>query len=356
MKVVFVTPDLSNNSLGRTFCLWQLASALGWSSSVLSPQGAAIWEPLADNPFAQICHRMDVAAMMTSEAVGNADLLIAVKPVEHSFAVALQLSDAHNVPLLLDIDDPDLEAAVSWQRPFLRMGMSLLRREKLKLIRDLADAAKKTPSIVSNPVLQARYGGTIIPHARQDYGFGRTHTSHKPTVAFVGSNNRHKGLDLLRKAVAQLQDEGFTLVVTAPPPVDAKSWERWTGFTSIDQGIALVANADIVVIPSRNMPFARGQLPAKLMDAMILGRAVIVTAVAPMPWALGDTGRVIRAGSTRAITASLRDLTDPSLRDTLGRAARDKACAEFVIEVNVAPFESAARAAIASFGGRDIGL
>jgi hypothetical protein len=57
---------------------------------------------------------------------------------------------------------------------------------------------------------------------------------------------------------------------------------------------------------------------------MILGRAIVVINVPPMPWAHGNTGRVVRTGSKRAITTALRELASPSLRETLSRAARDR--------------------------------
>jgi hypothetical protein len=95
--------------------------------------------------------------------LNDADLIIPVEPVEHSIAIASQISEAHGSLLLLDIDNPAVEVSVSWQRPLLRLGMSLLKREKARLMRGLAAGAKTTPSTVRHPVLQARYGKTLIP-------------------------------------------------------------------------------------------------------------------------------------------------------------------------------------------------
>ena len=168
-------------------------------------------------------------------------------------------------------------------------------------------------------------------------------------VAFVGSNNAHKGLPQLRAAVAAVQDIGYTLVITDDRPEDAKPWERWTGRTTMEVGTTLVSSADVVVIPSLDKPFARGQLPAKLVDAMILGRAVVVTDIEPMPWALGDTGIVIRPGSVRDISVALRYLSDPSTRQTLGSSARARALKMFIAAASVSKFEHAARSAIESY-------
>jgi hypothetical protein len=53
--VTFVTPNFENNSLGRTWVLWSLARALGWSTTVVGVKGRTIWGPLAETGFAADC-------------------------------------------------------------------------------------------------------------------------------------------------------------------------------------------------------------------------------------------------------------------------------------------------------------
>lgn len=345
LDIIFYTLDLSKNSLGRTYCLWQLATALGWTSTVVSLHGDEVWKPLRDTPFAAACVKMTVDELERSKRIKESDLFIAIKPLESSFGLAMAMSSKLGIPLLLDVDDPDLDAHLSWARPHRRIAKQIVRPKALATAKRLRAAAGSFPTIVSNPVLQARYSGSIIPHIREDIGTGNPHVSEDPTVAFVGSNQAHKGLDLLREAVAAVQDLGYKLVITDTAPPDARPWERWIGATSLSEGLGIVAESDVVVLPSLNLPYANGQLPAKLIDAMLLGRALAVSNIEPMPWAIGGHGMVFEPGSARAIESSLRELANPELRTKLGEAARKRALELFVVASNSHVFEATARAA-----------
>jgi len=348
-KVVFFTPNLSDNSLGRTYCLWELAQELGWESTIVSPKSSEIWAPLNGTLFAQSCFALESENTQERSALAEADLFIAVKPLENSFGVAYDFAKTLGKPILLDIDDPDMEAQLSWRQPIRRFARGLVHRHRIRTVRELRKRAKLVPTVVSNPVLQKRYGGPIIPHVRPDIGSGAEHISDKPEVAFVGSNRGHKGLELLREAVANIHKTGITLTVTDVAPMDAKPWEKWVGTTSLREGLRIVANADIVVIPSLDVPFAHGQLPAKLIDAMMLGRAIAVSSIEPMPWALNGTGRILKPGSVEDIEKALLELAEPKVRTQLGNAARRHALETFVVPANTKPFRDAAYLAVSSF-------
>jgi glycosyltransferase involved in cell wall biosynthesis len=345
LEIVFFTPDLSNNSLGRTLCLWEMAHELGWKSTVVSPKGDSIWAPLRDTEFARACLKITADEMARSPILKSADVYVAVKPLPDSFSIASVLSAQRGIPLLLDVDDPDLESVLSWQRPMRRFVKSVLRYKQISGVQRLARAARRADTIVSNPVLQKRYGGVIIPHTRRDAGNGARHVTRSPHVAFVGTNHSHKGLTFLRDAVERLQSDQFSLTITDHAPLDAKPWESWTGPTTFGQGQKLVANCDIVVIPSIDLPFARGQLPAKLMDAMLLGRAIVVSDIEPMPWALGGAGRIVAPGSVSAIENALRSFVDPAARQASGDLARVRAQSMFTLEHNTGKFAAAVLAA-----------
>ncbi|RWZ46602.1 glycosyltransferase [Labedella phragmitis] len=346
MKVTFFSDDLSSNSLGRVYCLWRLADALGWDASVISPRGEEVWGPLRDTPFARACHRLAADTKPSHDEMGDPDLLIAVKPLPSSFLPAWEWSRALGIPLLVDIDDPDLEMQFSWERPIRRLGRILLRARGLRGSRVVRKRLVGVPRFVSNPWLQSRYGGTLLPHVRDDRGPGAAHASTQPRIAFVGTNQQHKGVSILRQAVAELAPEGFRLIVTDAPPADAAPHEEWVGRTSMEEGLSLVSGSDIVVIPSLDAVHARGQLPVKLIDAMMLGRAIVVTDVDPLPWAIGSGGVVIRAGSVSELVHALRSLSDPSKRARLGRSARSIAIARYTIGENRRAFEAACRAAV----------
>ncbi len=338
-RVILLTPNFDNNSLGRTFCLWLLAKHLGFDVRVCGVKGSVIWKPLSSSEFAGDCIVPTTAAEAKSivlEQIRQADLVIAVKPLPSSFGVAIELCELADVPLLLDIDDPDLEVRTLWLPLYERLARRLLRPRYRELLK-LRELTKHYERIVSNPVLKRMYGGEIIPHVRTlsvaDPIYG---DSHRPVVRFVGSPRGHKGTSVLRKAVARLADRGFSLEVTAPAPEDPHEWERWLGQTSMREGAALVATADIVAIPSLVNSWSPAQLPAKLVDAMIHGRAIVASRTEPMEWALAGTGVLVDPGDIDGLASALERLESPEARRELGTRARERAIELFTVE-RVAP-------------------
>lgn len=346
MNIVLMTESLTSNSIGRTYCLWLLAKELGWGVSVLTTQGDRIWEPLANSEFSRDVQKV-ARRDLDSAIPDDVDLVIGCKPLWLSFGLALRVGKRRKLPVMVDIDDPDLELRIRPEDPFirklLRWGRHPIRRTQDRI---LAFKARRLPSFVSNPWLGDRYGGTLIPHVRPDLGDGSPSTSDNPHVVFVGTAHAHKGVPLLRDAIRDLQPQGFTLTITDKRPSDAAPWERWVGNTSLEEGADLVRNADIVALPSIAGPQTVGQLPAKLIDAMMLGRAVAVSDVPPMGWAVDDAGVVFEAGSLDALREALVALRSPEARAALGRAARNRALKEFSLTALSPRFERACLEAV----------
>lgn len=96
---------------------------------------------------------------------------------------------------------------------------------------------------------------------------------------------------------------------------------------NLDHGafLSVMAGADIVVVPSRFEGFGLTAL-----EAMALSKPVIASTAGGLPEVLGDTGRLVATGDVGAIASAILELAgDPSLRETMGRAARARAKAEF---------------------------
>ncbi|GAA2021960.1 hypothetical protein GCM10009740_08500 [Terrabacter terrae] len=314
-----------------------------------------MWSPLAGTEFANDCFgvssRRELAAHLL-EHYAAYDVVIAIKPLPDSFGVVLE-SLAGKAPIILDIDDPDIEAHA--RGPFIgyQFLASLRHPVYRRRLRRLVKRLDEFPHTVSNPVLQSRYGGDIIPHVRpksvtlkaeRSTGNGET----LPRIAFIGTPHRHKGVGLLRDAVADINGEGvgFRLVITANAPEDRKPWEEWVGQTSLEEGLQLLADADIVLLPSLDGPRASGQLPVKLIDSMMAGRAIGVSNVEPMPWAVGSGGIVFEPGSRDVIKDTLKQLEDANLRQELGRRAQDRAYQLFTVEAVSGLFDRSVRRAL----------
>lgn len=350
LRIVFVTPTLSENSLGRTYVLWLLAEHLGWDSVVVSPVGGEIWLPVQGTDFADRCRLLTGGSRAEREQdlatyVRDADAVVAVKPYDESFGLARTVAQAHDVPLVLDVDDPDYETRFTWARRRGILKRSLLRDARAVSLKRVRKHVHGVPTIVSNPVLQGLYGGAIVPHARVLPAEVPVHERSAPVVAFIGTPRAHKGIDALRAAVAELADSGFSLVVTGEPPLDAHPWETWVGSLSFEDAMDTLRSADIVALPSPQGSWSRGQLPAKLMDAMALGRGIVVSDVGPLSWAVGDGGIVVPPDSTPALVDALTTLADPTVRQGLADAARERARQVFSVDAVSAVFAEAVLAA-----------
>jgi glycosyltransferase involved in cell wall biosynthesis len=308
--------------------------AMGHRTRVVSTQGDQLWAPLQGTPFAQTCSILTPEALSDLVAT-DTDLLVAVKALPHSLGLAWRLARRHGVPLLADVDDPDVEVRTTW-RPRAEVLEDLRRHPAqfagLRLLRDLA---RRLPSTVSNPVLQDIYGGEVVPHARVDRGAGAPHTSSEPVLGFVGTVRAHKGVDDLRTAVSRLSADGWGLLVTADPPPDPRPWEFWVGPNPPDTRV-LLDTSDVVVIANDATSYGRAQLPLKVVDAMLSGRAVVVSDMRQLRWAVGRAAPAFPPGDTDALVAALRPLRDPAVRARLGAEARREALARFTPEA-VAP-------------------
>lgn len=329
-----ITRSLSDNSLGRTYCLWLLAQANGWTTSVLAPEGNHVWPPLAGTQFAEQCTVVGPAGAASISSLVSAPpaLAIGVKAVPETVALLSRLTSDAQVPNFFDVDDPDIE--VNIRRPSLRRRIQheLLHPGDARIWRQTRQLARVKTKTVSNPTLAAQYGGTVIPHVRIDPGPGAAHESTKPLVAFVGTNRPHKGLTELRAAVAGLRTEGFRLLVTDDPPADASPWEQWVGSTTLQEGLSIVQRSDIVAAPSLRYHYAAGQLPVKVIDAMLAARPVIVSDIDPLPWAVGSGGVVVQPGSVESLTGALRKLADPMERQRIGAEGRSLALTRYTVE------------------------
>lgn len=349
VSLLLMTPSLQENSLGRTYCLWLLAKELGWGVTVVSSCGETVWAPLADSEFSEDClllsPRRSARGRQLRQLAADSDHVVAVKALPSSLGVLAGALRGSGIPIVLDYDDPDLEVWTSgvlgWRRFVLRVG-----RHPIHYLRITATARIKKSIetiLVSNPVLQSRHGGTIIPHVRRAVPVSPGSPAERTVtrVAFVGTARKHKGIDVLREAVSMIADQGFQLVVTGTAPDDAKSWESWLGNLPFEAAMSVVSDSDIVAVPSLDDPFANGQLPAKIMDALAAGRPVVGSDIEPIPWAIGPAGLVVTPGSPGALAEGLLKLSQRDVRSRYGAIARDRAREQFSVEAIAPIFEQA---------------
>ena len=349
MKVSVLAADLSDNATGRADLLARLLSAR-YDVEVVGPRfGADVWMPAREGAIPQRSVRAGrypgfarhIPALLD---LVDGDVIVASKPRATSFGLALLARARRRRPLVLDIDDWEI-GFFSRSGPWGRIGRALnvanpnglpwtWLAEKLV---SRADAIT-----VASRFLERRFGGTLLPHARDteawDPGrYDRAATRRRlgvdgeKVVMFLGTPRGHKGVDDLVEAVGSLGPG----VILALVGVDAarSGAQRWsapayvrvTGEIPFDDVPRYLIGADVVAVPQRDTMDTVGQVPAKLFDAMALARPIVSTSVSMIPEILEGCGVVVEPGNVGALAGAIKRLLDnPVDAADLGRRARER--------------------------------
>lgn len=277
----------------------------------------------------------------------NADAIIAVKPFLASYGVALVAGECRRIPVVLDIDDLDVELAPKTELSLAETIQSLRDPASTVYLRILSKAMTAASGItVASTRLQARFGGTLIPHgcpverldpavvdrvrARERFGFSG------PVVVFPGTLRTHKGLKPLAKAVARIP--GASLAVLCRP--DDFSQSEWTEFPLIRIPVLpyaslpeLLAATDVVAIPQLDTEAASHQMPMKVYDAMAMAKPIVASAVSDLPAVLEGCGRLVPPADVGSLAKAIRELLQsPSEAQELGWRARERCLKNFTMQ------------------------
>jgi len=107
------------------------------------------------------------------------------------------------------------------------------------------------------------------------------------------------------------------------PRWSAASHVRVIGEIPFDDVPRYLVAADVVAVPQRATTDTVGQVPAKLFDAMALGRPIVSTSVSMIPEILEGCGLVVEPGDVPALAGAIKRLLDDADEAaTLGRRAR----------------------------------
>jgi len=357
--VTVVSPDLSVNCLARAHVLARLLEPRH-EVEIAGPQlGTEIWPPLRDEyAYRAVDTNRDIArfALSVPELLGkiSGDVVVVSKPRLSSYGVGLLKSVLEDVPLVVDVDD--------WETRMLHGDGGGRSRyvsglASLPLINSfyptrccerLVRYADETT--VSTRVLGEQFGGVVVPHARDTEQFSpdrydKTRVREELglprdefLVMFSGTPRPHKGVEDLARAVADIGRDDVTGVIVGAPETEYTERIRRTGGEYVrvfgrrdfDEIPKWIAAADVFAIPQRASPQAAGQLPAKLFEAMAMGKPIVSTRVSDIPHVLDGCGIVIEPGDHEQLERAITDLyRDSSLRDELGEAAREKCVEEY---------------------------
>src|SRR5207244_1759982 len=281
MKTSVLCFDLSDNAAGRADLLARLLAPLGEVEVIGPRSGPAPWMPVAGGPvrYTGVPERRMPGFLMTMVELSrraDGDLVYASKTRLGSAGVGYLKRVLGRRPLLLDIDD--------WETGFyLRSGLAGTLGRAVNFGNPkglpwtwLAERLTGLASgiTVASRFLQQRFGGVLVPHVRDTDAW-------KPGSGSPVEARRRLGI----------ADERVVMFRGAPPDT-------------------------------------RGQVPAKLFDAMALGRPIVSTRVSMIPEILEGCGLLVEAGDVSALGAAIaRLLDDPGEAAALARRARER-CVE----------------------------
>lgn len=365
MKISILTPDLSHNCLGRAHVLARMLQR-NHDIEIVGPiLKDSIWSPLKDDyeyKSVKCGYRIYEFLPAVDELLNlcDGDIILASKPQVTSYGIGLLKRLNQDRPLILDIDD--WESGIRYNRgkiktyltdvPRLINTNSFYYTRALEALSGLADART-----VSNRFLQNKFGGEIIPHARDTTVFDPSRfdkyamrreldlPADENIIMFSGTPRPHKGVDNLIRAVSGLERDKTRLVlVGADDSLYVKTLRELGDKSTIIRGQQpfdeiprWIAAADIIAIPQKDTPATRGQMPAKVYDAMAMGKPIVATAVSDLPEVLDGCGSVVDPGSEKQLQTALRELLESEhLRVELGNRARQKCIEEYSYDA-VAP-------------------
>lgn len=350
-KVAVLAWDVGHNPLGRAYILAEVL-ARRFDVEIWGAQferyGDRLWAPLRDP--AVTVRSFDGTSLPEHldrvEAVAeriDADLLWVSKPRFPSIALGAAAKRIGNRPLVLDVDDHELaffgtdqgidvhelagrsagELTLPFERAWTQVCDALIGETDLVT--------------VSNEALQARYGGEIVPHARDERHFDpalhdRERTRASLGVApddrlllFGGTPRIHKGVVEVLEALDRLGDRRNKLALFGTRELRELRdrigpLERWIvplPYQRFDQLAPIVGAADLAcVLQDPSHPVSHYQMPAKVTDALAMAVPCLVADVPPLR-SLADSGVVQVCDRRRPLHQQIADV----LEDRDGAAA-----------------------------------
>lgn len=319
-RVVVVAWDLGHNPVGRAYLLADILSKkydVTLIGPLFSRYGGKIWAPLRTSEFkirtfvSEKMHDFLDSALNIIREI-DADLVYTCKARLPSILLGLLLKYQCGCPVIIDVDDHELSFFPN--RAPLKLREFIEGRESIDDL-DLPFGESWTRVCetlipyfdgitVSNVVLQKRFGGSIVRHARDEtkfmpddsvrsrvraqFGYGENDR----VILFLGTPRAHKGIFRIAEAMRRLGDERLVLCVIGSPN-DRRVEQQLLDFSGArielhgdrpwEELPTLVHLADgACLFQQEASPIAEYQIPAKLTDMLSIGVPVAATDVPPL--------------------------------------------------------------------------
>ena len=283
------------------------------------------------------------------------DVIYAFKPKFFSFGVGVLVKLYRRIPLVLDIED--FETANWYKKPLLLRVKLIFDRFDLEnefvnyIVEKLIPLANE--KIVVSRFLQDKFGGIKIVHGvdtntfnpnlfnktkiRGEIGLAREHKY----ILFSGMPREHKGIEELMVAIKKINRNDLKLLMVGGDIEHPyfKTILEIGGQSIVPIGPRphnempkYLAASDIVVLPQRETLFANAQIPAKVFEAMAMGKPIISTNVSDLGEILDGCGIIIdpicSIDDSTELEGNIKALIDDNgLAARYGALAREK-CVE----------------------------
>ena len=356
MKISILTPNLSGNSFGRAYILGKVLQR-HYDVEIVGPMyEKEIWKPLRDIdlPVKSVQGKFFPSFLLQVRDIlknVTGEIIYAHKPFCSTFNTGLIKKITSGRPIVLDIDDWDpgfiyklpLLAKIKDLALSIRSPNSLLIALLNERLISIADEIT-----VSNKFLKDKFGGAIVPHGRNTdllnparydrkylrYSYG---VSGKKIVTFLGTPRQWKGIEDLIEAVSRLKQDVLLMIVGLGDSIYDEELRRLSyhklgkerailidqqPFRKIGEYLAI---SDVMIIPQHKNAATKGQLPAKIFDAMAMAKPVIVTNVSDLPQIIDGCGWIVEPGDSQQLVETISYvLTHPLMAEEMGKKARKK--------------------------------
>ncbi len=346
-RVVVIAWDMGHNPVGRAYLLADVLSK-NHDVTLIGPlfkrYGGKLWGPL-NNSNIKIrtfpAEKMDDFINSSIKFIRDieADIVYACKARLPSMILGLLFKYNCNCPVILDIDDHELSFFPN--RAPLTVDQCIKGQDSIEgLELPFGEAWTRVCETliphfdgvtVSNIVLQKRFGGTIVRHARDEEKFAPdasvrnrvraqfNYCERDRVILFLGTPRAHKGIFRIAEAMRRIGDERLVLCIIGSPN-DRRIEQQLVDFSGARIDLhedrpwedlpTLVHLADgACLFQQEASAIAEYQIPAKLTDMLSVAVPVAVTDVPPFT-DVPSPSVIVKVRSEHQIDAFLRSVAN----------------------------------------------
>lgn len=285
----------------------------------------------------------------------HGDVLFAFKPKPTSYLIGLVCSFLKRIPIVLDIEDWELapyliqrEKLSKWVflKRFMLHGWKVPNDFKYLYVTEKLVPFSDAIFVCTN-FLKRKYGGTKLYHGVDTDVFnprGRNKRRlrekwgvpcDRKIVLFAGTPRPHKGLDDLILALNIIDPNCSVNLLLVGGSIEgnidrdlyelSKRRIIHLGYQPHGSMPEILYLSDLVVLPQKDNPISRAQVPGKVFEAMAMAKPIIATAVSDLPEILNDCGVITNPGEIEDLAKNIYCiLGNPNANKVMGKKARGK--------------------------------